>query len=412
VPALAMLRAACGAENVRVAGPEDAIDRVKPLYVASPGSTEQTAAVLRVAAANGLPVVPRGAGTKLDWGMPPRSVGVVVEMTRMAVLLEHAAGDLIVRAQAGLALASLQEALAARKQRLSLDPMRPGATLGGIIATGSSGPLRLLYGTARDLLIGVTVVRADGAVARSGGRVVKNVAGYDLGKLYNGSFGTLGIVTEAIFRLHPVPQAQAWVSATVSDATDAAPLLAAVLSSQLVASGLEVDQPAPQAPVTVTALLEGSTAGVSARAAACARLLGGTAASHAPQWWGRYPFSAQDTALKLTCPVSAAAGLLAAASRAAADYGIAQAARGSAAGSLYIAIPAAAPAQSVASYVTHMRSCSAQEEGALVVLRAPDSVRSLVDSWGQVAGLDLMRRVKAQFDPQRLLSPGRFVGGI
>ena len=120
-------------------------------------------------------------------------------------IVEHAAGDLVVTAQAGVTLAALQDHVASSAQWLALDPPEPGATLGGVIATAASGPRRLLYGTPRDLLIGITVVLADGTIAHSGGKVVKNVAGYDLGKLFTGSFGTLGVIAQCTFRLHPLP---------------------------------------------------------------------------------------------------------------------------------------------------------------------------------------------------------------
>ncbi len=132
-------------------------------------------------------------------------------------MLDHQAGDLIAEAQAGTPLHSLQEQCGREGQRLVVDEMVPATTVGGMLATDTSGPQRMLVGTARDLLHRRHVVRADGVVAKAGGRVVKNVAGYDLGKLLIGSFGTLGVITEAIFRLHPVPESSRWVSAPVAD---------------------------------------------------------------------------------------------------------------------------------------------------------------------------------------------------
>ena len=151
-------------------------------------------------------VVARGGGTKLDWGAPPSTVDLLVDLSGMNRVLEHAAGDLIVHAEPGVRLSQLQALVSQAGQRLAVDEQVPGSTVGGLVATGLCGPLRLAYGCIRDLLIGISVVRADGVVTKSGGKVVKNVAGYDLGKLYTGSFGTLGIVAEATFRLHPVPE--------------------------------------------------------------------------------------------------------------------------------------------------------------------------------------------------------------
>ena len=136
--------------------------------------------MLRAAAELGLAVLPRGAGTRIGWGTAPASCDLVVEMTRMNRLLEHAAGDLVASVQAGASLAEVGQALGRAGQRLALDPpapAEPSGTVGGLIASGAAGPLRLRYGSPRDLLIGITVVRADGTVARSGGKVVKNEIG-------------------------------------------------------------------------------------------------------------------------------------------------------------------------------------------------------------------------------------------
>src|SRR6185295_3143656 len=143
-----------------------------------------------------------GARHQAHLGLPPTSADVLVDLSAMDQVLDHAAGDLIVEAQAGTRLADLQDVVGQAGQRLVGDATVPGASIGGSPSTHASGPQRMLAGTARDLLIGITVVRADGVVAKAGGRVVKNVAGYDLGKLMIGSFGTLAVVTEALFRLH------------------------------------------------------------------------------------------------------------------------------------------------------------------------------------------------------------------
>ncbi len=190
----------------------DAIAGVVPSFVAFPASTEEASALLRAAVARDLTVVARGAGTGLDWGTPPASADLVIDMQAMDQVLEHAAGDLVARAQAGVTMRHLASVLASAGQELAVDAPAE-ATVGGVVATGTAGPRRLRYGAPRDLLIGITIVRPDGAVAHSGGKVVKNVAGYDLGKLFCGSQGTLGLITEVTFRLHPRPAAVAYVTA-------------------------------------------------------------------------------------------------------------------------------------------------------------------------------------------------------
>src|SRR6201995_3696373 len=181
----------------------DAVGGLVPSFVAFPASTEEAAALLRAAVAYDLAVVPRGAGTGLGWGAPPSALDLVMDLQAMDQVLEHASGDLVARVQAGVTIGPLAEVLAAAGQELVIDAPAE-ATVGGVVATGTTGPRRLRYGAPRDLLIGITVVRADGTVARSGGKVVKNVAGYDPGKLFTGSLGTLGVIAECTFRLHPL----------------------------------------------------------------------------------------------------------------------------------------------------------------------------------------------------------------
>lgn len=412
-PVVDELCRACGDEAVRPAGTGDVVGGVPATYVAEPATTEAAAAVLRIAAEHGLATVVRGAGTKLDWGGPPERADLLLDTTRMAAVEEHAAGDLVVRVQPGLRLADLNRRLADAGQRLAVDEVVPGTTVGGLVATGVTGPLRFGFGGVRDLLIGVTVVRADGSVTRSGGKVVKNVAGYDLGKLYTGSYGTLGVLTEAIFRLHPLPGTAAYVSASVA-ADGLAAALAAITGSQLAPSAVEVDRADPAGPATVVVLLEGVADGVPARAEHAARALGGgTVSPEPPPWWARLPATAGDTLLKLAVPLSGVAPLLRRVAEVASAAGLPVAVRGSAGtGLLYASVPAAAPAAEVARFVGELRSTLDGLDGAATVLDAPTAVRSTVDMWGPTRGLQLMRRVKQEFDPGRRLAPGRFVGGI
>lgn len=393
---------------------DDRVDGVCPALVALPGSTEQTAQVLRVAAAHSLAVVARGRGTKLSWGRPPSRVDVVVDLSRMDKVLEHAAGDLIVAVQAGAPLAQVQAVTSTGGQRLAVDETVPGSSIGGTLATATSGPSRVLTGTVRDLLIGVTVVRVDGVVAKAGGRVVKNVAGYDLGKLVTGSFGTLAVITEALFRLHPLPASRRFVTVPVNGPDEAHRLVQKVLHSQLVPSAIEIDCRAGQ-PATVGVLVEGITAGVQARTGATLALLGGHAvdSEDAPDGWSSYPWSPGDTALKLTFALSGLQQLLTEAGAASERAGIPLTLRGSAgAGVVYGAIPAGADIAGVATVVETLRTTCTSLGGALVVVDAPAEVKDAVDVWGPVPAIDLMRRVKDRFDPEHRLSPGRFVGGI
>jgi glycolate oxidase FAD binding subunit len=401
-------------------GAGDAVAGVAPSWVASPGTVAETAGMMREAAALGMAVVPRGSGRRISWGVPPTRCDLVADMTRMDRVLEHASGDLVVRVEAGVTLSSLAEVLAEAGQRLVLEGP-PSATVGGVIATGTAGPLRLRYGTPRDLLIGITVVRPDGHVAHSGGKVVKNVAGYDIGKLFAGSHGTLGLITEATFRLHPIAAAASYVTTEYDDASSAAQAVLSAASSSLVASAVEIDRPHPGAPVRVGVLLEGTGPGVTERAARMTELLGARAetSESAPEWWGQRGEIAANSAgtlIRVAFWAGKLRPMLEMIDIVAVDARVKPAVGGSAgAGVLYASLDGGEDAEQVATFVRALRAASGTggpARGSVVVLIAPAPVRAAVDMWGPVPALDLMRAVKAQFDPDHRMAPGRFAGGI
>jgi len=412
VAALEDLRAACG--DARPAGDSDAIAGVPARFVAAPGSADEAAAVVRAAAGHDLSTVIRGAATKLDWGSPPERLDLILDTHRLTGVVEHAAGDLIVVVRAGTPLAELSPKLAAAGQQLALDAPLPGATVGGTVAVNTSGPRRMAYGTVRDLLIGVMIVRPDGVLARAGGKVVKNVAGYDLGKLVTGSYGTLGLITECAFRLHPVPEAGAVLRRPVDGPAGLRTLVSAVLGAQVVPAALELDAPA-RGGLELAMLLTGVPEGVRRRVATARALLGGeVAASDAePDWWSAYPWGTGDVGLKLTAALSRVPDLVAAALAARDRHGVPIGVRGSVGtGVLYAGMPGAAEPAAVAAVVADLRLVAREAGGHAVVLTAPAAVRDGLDLWGPVPGLALMRSVKSQFDPGRRFAPGRFVGGL
>ena len=409
------------------ASPADAVAGVAPACVAYPGTIDQAAGVMSAAAGLGMTVVPRGSGRMISWGPPPARCDVITDMTRMDRILEHAAGDLVVRAEAGVTLGQLGKVLGEKGQRLALDAP-PGATVGGVVAMGAAGPLRLRYGTPRDLLIGITVVRPDGRVAHSGGKVVKNVAGYDIGKLFAGSRGTLGLITDATFRLHPLAALTAYVTRDYSVAAAAAEAVLAAAASPLQTSAAEISRPEPGAPVRAGIMLEGSASGVSERADRMAELLGNDAQTslEAPGWWGQQGEAAAGpvggTLVRVGFWAAELRRVLDAINAVAVDAGVAPAVNGSAgAGVLYVSLDAGEDADQVAVFVRALRAAtghgSADDPGALawgsvLVLTAPAPVQASVDMWGPVPGLALMRAIKRQFDPGSTMAPGRFAGGI
>ena len=386
----------------------------KDVRTERPGSTAEVAELVRSAAGDNHAMLVRGAGTKLGWGHDPVRCDLVVDTTAMDRVVEHAAGDLVVHVEAGTRLAALQEQLVGAGQQIALDAPFGDGTVGGAVATGASGPRRLLYGTPRDLLIGVTVVRADGTVTKAGGKVVKNVAGYDLGRLYTGSFGTLGVVTEAIFRLHPVPRASRYLVASYDDVPDAARAAAAVTGSQQAPTAVEVHRGSRDAAVDVAVLVEGVPAGVDARTTEVTRLLGpATPSETPPPWWGAYAPRDRRIVLRFTFPPGELARALDGVERLTGEWDLPVVVNGSAAGALYLVVPRKARLREHGSgLVRSLRDAAAQLGGTLVVLEAPTATKDAVDVWGPVPAIDLMRRVKAQLDPDRLLAPGRFVGGI
>jgi len=409
------------------ASPADAVAGVRPACVASPGTVEQAAGVLRAAASLGMTVVPRGSGRRISWGPPPARCDVVADMTRMNHIIEHAAGDLVVRAETGVLLGQLSKVLADKGQRLALDAPA-AATVGGVVATGTAGPLRLSYGTPRDLLIGITVVRPDGRVAHSGGKVVKNVAGYDIGKLFAGSLGTLGLITEATFRLHPLAALSAYVTRHYDDAAAAAEAVLAAAASPLQTAAAEIERAGPGAPVQVGVLLEGTPDGVSERAERMAALLGHGAqtALTPPGWWAARgeaaPGAVGGTLVRVAFWAAELRRVLDAIEVVAIETQLRPAVGGSAgAGVLHVWLDADQDADQVAMFIRALRAATGhggvQDPGALargsvVVLTAPAAVQASVDMWGPVPGLDLMRAVKRQFDPANTMAPGRFAGGI
>ena len=424
---LDLLEAAAG--MARAAGPADTVGGRPAKYVAAPGRPEQLAALLARCAAEGLTVVPRGDGSKLDWGTPPSTVDVLVDTARLAGVLEHPEGDLVVTVGAGTPLRALQAVLSRTGERLALDPPSEEATVGGVLATGETGPLAHTYGFPRDLLIGVQFARADGVLASSGGKVVKNVAGYDLGKLLCGSYGTLGVVTSATFRLHPLPVARAWLTRPVHRPDQVVEMVEALAASPLTPAAVEVDLPPgngrpvprqrggnePAGPAMLAVLFEGSALGVPARCHAAAELLGAESdqpsiVDEPPPWWGRYPFGAADVGLRLSVPPAELAATVALLREAA---GVPVPVRGSVGlGVLHAALPGDLPVPRLAEILATVREGLAGRDGWCVVLCAPAPARAELDLWGPAPGLALMHRVKEQFDPRRLLSPGRFVGGI
>ncbi len=410
-----------GEEHAREAAPEDAVDGVAPSFVAEPGSIEETSRLMRLANDEGLRVAPRGGGTKMGWGNPPRELDLILSTARMNEVIEHVPGDQVVRVQAGLNLETLQERLGRSDQMLAIDPPEKdaGATVGGVVAANSSGPRRYRYGTVRDLIIGITVVLPDGTIAKAGGKVVKNVAGYDLGKLFTGSLGTLGVVASCNFRLHPRPEAARTVAVALNDTLAAGQAAQALIHSQVFASALELHWSEDARLLTV--LIEGISKGVDAQAETASYLLKGfgevrTLSDEEADHLGPLtpPGAGNDeVAIKIAHPPAELTGVLDSALGAAERKGVTPRITGHAgAGVTYVAL-SGGEEEARAQVVEELREIWVRRGGSVVVRQAPVPVKKRLDAWGPAGDyLGLTRRVKEKFDPRGVLNPGRFLGGI
>ena len=399
--------------QARAATSTDRIGGVPARLVAAPGSTEEAAALLTACAASDLAVGIRGQGTALSWGSPPRRLDVIIETRRLDQVVEHVAGDLVAVVQAGLTLDALNERVGQHGQQLALDQPRPGASIGGTLSTARCGARRVHYGSPRDLVLGVTLVLADGVVAHAGGTVVKNVAGYDLAKLVTGAYGTLGLITEAVFRLHPLPPKTRWLGVSCPDAEDAVRRALTVNGSQLAPGAVEVRRAPGAEGVELLVLLEGTEHGVEERTPDVLRLLGDSAheVSTDTAMVDALPGAAGDVLIKTAVPMTGLSTLLKAVAAAEDATDVPLHLSGSAGvGVLHVSAPADADVEALADVLTRLRAACIG--GSAVLVHGPAALRACVDPWGPVPGLDLMRRVKDQFDPGGAMAPGRFVGGI
>jgi glycolate oxidase FAD binding subunit len=389
--------------------------------VAAPRNTEQVAEVLRFAYANSLAVMPSGGSTKVGWGNPV-SADIQLSMEGLSEVKEHAWQDMTCTVQAGCPWEVMQARLNQHGQMVALDPLWPErATVGGVVATNDSGALRLKYGGLRDLVIGMTIVLADGTIARTGGKVVKNVAGYDLHKLMTGSFGTLGVIAEVNFRLHPSEEhARTWTAAasgTVpSDVSLFTKPLRVLMDSQITPSCVQL---------RVSGQECGQECALDVRIAARPECLGeyadrigricdtlAVAESDHGVWQARQRlFEDRDSVvLKVSvlpgeiCPFLSEL-------RQWASEKVDMSAVACATGLMTVSMnPASEPVMTI---IARLRARVGSAGGSVVALQVPDALRGRIDVWGpDPEALPLMREIKRQFDPGRILNPGRFVGSI
>jgi glycolate oxidase FAD binding subunit len=397
-----------------------AVDDLLPSKIMHPGDAEDAARGLRLCDLTPASVVVWGGGTEMRLGAPPRRYDIAFSTERMSQLLEYEPADLTCRVEAGMRLSDLQAALGAQGQRLPLDPPHPHrATVGGMVAANTNGLGRARYGTVRDWVIGIAVAYPSGKVARAGGKVVKNVAGYDLMKLHIGALGTLGVVAEVNFKVQAVPEGTATVLGHFEAAAPAvaaglrlarsylAPAAAIVLDRKaLWECGLTADWR-----WTLALKFEGYAREVDAagdRATATIRDAGGRVegADLPPTFWdAARDWSAPDGDVVLLRGIAPIASVPTLAEALPAEVPlIIQPAAG--------VVDLRVTPPSAASTLQRVRSL-AGDQGQVVVASAPASVKASLDVWGPPPpGFPIMRALKQALDPNGVLNPGRFVGGI
>jgi glycolate oxidase FAD binding subunit len=389
----ASLAAITGSEHLRMEG---------SVLAVAPANSEEIAAVLRLAQENHLAVVCRGGGTKQGWGYAV-TPGLLLDMHRLNALREHTWQDMTCTVEAGCTWSAMQSGLVQHGQHVALDPLwSDRATVGGIIAANDSGALRLRYGGLRDLIIGMTIVLADGTIAQTGGKVVKNVAGYDLHKLMTGAFGTLGVITSVNFRLHSMSQCAQSFSVTSPAAEPLGKLMLKLLHAQVstvaiqlrgTAGGFDLDiQLASLAEVlhTQAAAVEemAQSEGLSSREAGD------------EVWDARQARLAGEIVCKGTMLPAEVARFV----DRVRGLGGESVTQGT--GIMIASFPAGA-----AEGLLQLRREMEEASGSLMVLKQPAETK--IDCWGTLPdSFPLMREIKRRFDPEGILNPGRFIGHI
>ena len=372
----------------------------KPAH--EPRSVSEAAQVLSALARDKQRVAFVGGGTELSLGAPPERIDATLRTRGLSRIVEYQPADMVMVVEAGVTLAALQQAAREHRQRLALDPPWPDrATIGGIVATSSFGPRRARYGAVRDLIIGVQMIRADGTVARGGGKVVKNVAGFDLPKLACGSLGTLGLIAGATFRLHPLPEMSQTVVVPGLSAADVVAIVARTRAAQLEPSALAALR--GRSGYDLALCFEGFGKGVQQQVARLRQLA--PSAREDDGIWASH--DAVRTGGPLRVKVAALGTRLAEVDKAlsplALDFVWYP--------TLGLGFASGTARGEAASLVADARAQLTRRGGSLVVHAAPAGLR--VDAWGPPpAGFALMQRLKDNFDPGRRLNPGRFVGGL
>ena len=391
------------------------------IYGVFPETIETLASVVEAAYINKCSILPCGNGSKLEWGGLTDNIQLVVSTQKCDRIIDHAVGDLTVTVEAGVKLADLQATLAATNQFLPIDPAYPEqATIGGIVATADTGSWRNRYGGIRDLILGISFVRGDGKIAKAGGRVVKNVAGYDLMKLFTGSYGTLGIITQVTFRTYPLPQAsQTMVITGAGDKIQQ--LISSLRNSGLTPVAADVVSASAMEELSVKKgmglvvrfqTIPESIVEQSQQLQTMAQALGLEKTEYADEdetkLWEqlsetiRIPHSSTAIICKLGLLPTQAVSLLEKLNKN--IFGRIYV--GSGLGELQLL-------EQNIEIIPELRLFCENHQGFLTILTAPKSVKQKIEPWGYTGNtINLMKTIKQKFDPHQIFKPHSFVNKI
>ncbi|MBI2190849.1 MAG: FAD-binding oxidoreductase [Planctomycetes bacterium] len=417
-----------------------AVEGRRPSVAVRPGTVEEVSRVLRWARDQRFGVVPWGNGTLMHLGFPPERYDLALQLDRLNRVVDYPSADMTITVQAGLCLGSLQRILGEHRQYLPIDPPNAGqATIGGLIAANAGGPRRHSEGTLRDMVIGIQVVQADGSVVKGGSRVVKNVAGYDLCKLYTGSFGTLGVIIETTLKLRLLPEIEASVWCEVESPAEAESVVAAVLDSELCPVFLEYLNGAGARAVgpaechgwalgrpAVLAGLDGPLEAAQWQKDRLRAILESRRARPGLELADDVQKSVRDRLFQFRSPpghaLVAKANVLSSevtrfierAEQAVSAAGIPVEAQAHAAsGIVYLRSRAAPPCEAQVSAVQVWAKLAAEAGGCLVMERSDPEVKARLDVWGPPrSDFALQKAIKQMLDPHRVLNPGRFIGRL
>lgn len=393
------------------------VDGLAPSLICTPASAEQIVAAVKICAEAQAAITPWGGGTAMKLGNPPRALEVVVKTSGLNRVIEHDAANLTATVQSGMSLAALQATLAPQKQFAPLDAPAPErSTIGGIVAANLNGPSRASYGSVRDLVIGMKVVLASGETIKAGGKVVKNVAGYDMCKLFTGSLGTLGIITEITLRMAPLPVSTATVIAAGRSA-ELTVLAKQLAQTKLLPSATFLLQAGASAPWQLAVSFDGFAETVARQVNQLAAMMQPLGLSQEiidgeseQQRWrgiGDLPLAPHRVVYRVTMPRSAVTETLATLAGWSANLSFAA---DLAMGTTWLSQAADPRAENL---LPRLAELAQKQRGHAILFAAPPWLKQGIDIWGPVTPAHgLMAKIKQEFDPNGLFNPGRFIGGL